>query len=403
MQWILLALRNLTRNRRRTAVTLAGLTIGIGAALVLQGFATGIVTLIGGLMVEGRLGAVQVHKTGHLQADQNALDFTLPDSAELRARLAAMPGVTAVAARLSFEATLGNGQQSTLALVSAIEPVADRKVCPVRFANVIGKGIESTDKNGAVLGIRLAEGLRALPGETLQLMATGPDNRPNLLDLRVAGKLPATTELDARRLVVVQLGYAQELLQMPGRVTEYSLAINEFSQADKIAGQVQAALGPDYQVVSWLDLLPQIRSVLGMLTVVMRVVVAVLLLLLATAVANTMYMTVHERVREIGTMLALGVRRQEVVRLLVSEAILLGILGSCLGVAAGTLLVYCLQTHGVTLRAPGADVESQLRPSISALAVVGTALLALVATALAAAGPAWRAAKLSPVECLRAT
>lgn len=278
-------------------------------------------------------------------------------------------------------------------------------MCPNRFRHVIGGELGQTGQptDAAVLGIRLAEGLRAKQGDSLQLLATGPSTRPNLLDVHVVGRQPAATEIDARRLTMVSLAFAQDLLQMPGRVTEYVIAANDVADADHLATTVRAALGPDYEVVSWMDLMPQIRSMLGMIRSVLRIIVGVLMLLLVSAVGNTMFMTVHERIREIGTMMALGVRRQQVVQLLAVEAMFLGVIGSAIGVLLGTAVLQWLHYRGLLFQPPGADVESVMRPNVELATVVATAGLAMVATAVAALGPSWRASKLSPVECLRAT
>lgn len=398
-----LAARNLLRNRRRTGVTLLGLTFGVAAALVLQAFVAGIFTLLGGILVQGRMGAIQVHRTGHLQADQDALKFTLPLDEALMRRLEAFPGVKAVTPRLSFEATIGNGQQSTLALVSAIDPVRESKVCPARYANEIGRPIAVGDEAVAVLGLRLAEGLRARQDEDLQLLAAGDSGQPNLLDVKMIGKIPAATEIDARRMVITTLREAQQLVQMPGRVTEYAIALHRDGDAEDVAKALQATLGAEYQVVSWLDLLPAIRSVRAMLKATLRIVVGVLLLLLVAAVANTMLMSVLERTREIGTMLALGMKRQAIGRLLLVEASVLGGVGTALGMGLGLGAIHVLYTVGVTFRPPGADVPATMHPDVEALAVVVTVAIAFVGTVLAGVGPATRASRLSPAECLRAT
>lgn len=398
-----LAARNLTRNRRRTGITLLGLMLGVAAALVLQAFVAGIFTLLGGIVVQGRLGAVQVHKKGHLQADQDALKFTLPQDKALMARIAAVEGVKAVAPRMTFEGTIGNGTQSTLALVTAIDPVQEATVCPARYANEIGRPLVPEDKAVAVLGLKLAEGLRADNGDELQLLASGVGGQPNLLDVKLIGRVPAATEIDARRMVITSLSQAQELLQMPDRVTEFAVALHRDDQADEVRDRLQAALGPEYQVVSWLDLLPAIRSVRAMLRAVLRIVVGVLLALLFTGVANTMLMSVLERTREIGTMLALGIRREYVSRLLLVEAAVLGLIGTLLGLGAGLLAVYLLHTYGVTFRPPGADVPSTMHPSLDLLPVLVTVSIALFGTTIAGVGPAIRAGKLSPAECLRST
>ncbi len=402
-QTLSLAARNLTRHRRRTLVTAAGMCLGVTAALVLQGFVVGLLGLIGGVMVQGRLGAVQVHKVGHLQADQEALQFTLPLDPALMAQIEAVPGVVAVAPRLSFEATIGNGSQSTLALVTAIDSVREAKVCPQRFRNVLGAAIGRDDLAVAVLGIKLAAGLRAENGENLQLLAQGQGGQPNVVDIKVLGRAPAAVEMDARRLVMTTLPHAQALLQMPNMVSEYAIGIARTDQADAVARQLQHVLGPKYQVVSWLDLLPQLRSILGLLSSVMAIVVGVLLSLMVTAVANTMVMSVHERTREIGTMMALGARRHWLMRLLLAEACLLGVLGTATGAVLGTLLVAQLHAHGVTFTPPGADVPSTLVPSVDVWAVLLTTAVALTGAVTAGVGPAWRASKLTPTECLRMT
>ena len=401
VQTLTLAARNLTRNGRRTGITLLGLTLGVAAALVLQAFVAGIFSLLGGVVVQGRTGAIQVHRAGHLQADQDALKFTLPYDEALMARIAKVPGVKAVAPRMTFEATIGNGNQSTLALVTAVDPARDGKVCPARYANEVGRPVTPDDKSVAVLGLKLADGLRAKNGDELQLLASGASGQPNLLDIKLIGKIPAATEIDARRLVITTLAQAQELLQMPGRVTEYAVALDRDDRADEMRDVLQAELGKDYQVVSWLDLLPQIRSVRTMLRAVLRIVVGVLLLLLVTAVANTMLMSVMERTREIGTMLALGMKREAIGRLLLMEASVLGGLGTLLGMSVGLGVVQVLFTVGVTFRPPGADVPSTMHPDVDMLAVVVTVAIAFVGTVLAGVGPAKRAAKLSPAECLR--
>ncbi len=401
VQTLTLAARNLTRNGRRTGITLLGLTLGVAAALVLQAFVAGIFSLLGGVVVQGRTGAIQVHRAGHLQADQDALKFTLPYDEALMARIAKVPGVKAVAPRMTFEATIGNGNQSTLALVTAVDPARDGNVCPARYANEVGRPVKPDDKSVAVLGLKLADGLRAKNGDELQLLASGESGQPNLLDIKLIGKIPAATEIDARRLVITTLVQAQELLQMPGRVTEYAVALDRDDRADEMRDVLQAELGKDYQVVSWLDLLPQIRSVRTMLRAVLRSVVGVLLLLLVTAVANTMLMSVMERTREIGTMLALGMKREAIGRLLLMEASVLGGLGTLLGMSVGLGVVQVLFTVGVTFRPPGADVPSTMHPDVDMLAVVVTVAIAFVGTVLAGVGPAKRAAKLSPAECLR--
>ncbi len=396
-----LALRNTMRNRRRSLVTLAGITLGVAAAILAQGVVAGIMGMIGSVMVDGRVGAVQVHKKGHLQADQDALNFAMDFDPAMLQKLKNIKGVRAVSPRLSFEAMLGNGSQSTQANVAAIVPASETAVCINRFGNVSGAPLVPTSVAEGVLGSALASGLDGKPGTTLQLLASAPGGRPNMLDLRVAGIAAPSTAFEDKRSVTVPLAYAQELLNLPGKITEYAIGIDDVEAADEIAHTLQTQLGPQYQVVSWLDLLPQLRSIFGVFRSVLRVNIGVLMMLLLTGVANTMVMSVHERVREFGTMLALGVRREKILWMVLAESTFLGLFGACAGGGVGLLATYILERNGLQVRAPGGEIPVTLHPHVALVAVAVTLSIVVVVTLIAAIGPAWRASRLSPVEALR--
>src|SRR5262249_50177703 len=132
------------------------------------------------------------------------------------------------------------------------------------------------------------------------------------------------------------------------------------------------------------------------------IIALVLFLLVATGVVNTMLMSVYERVREIGTMLAVGMKRAQVRILFLWEAVSLGFLSAMLGAGGGYLVVWGMGRNGLTVRQPGGD-QMVMRPFISPgylMAVVG---FAVIGTALAALYPAWKASRLRPVDALRAT
>ncbi|MBI5608099.1 MAG: ABC transporter permease [Deltaproteobacteria bacterium] len=398
---LFLALRNTMRNRRRSLVTLAGITLGVAAAIFAQGFVAGIMGMIGSVMVDGRVGAVQVHKKGHLQADQDALNFAMAYDPALVQRIKAIKGVRAVSPRLTFEAMIGNGAQSTQANVTAIDMATETLVCINRFANVTGAPLAATSVAEGVLGTSLASGLDAKPGSTLQLLANAPGGRPNMLDVKVDGVAAPSTAFEDKRSVTVPLAYAQELLSLSGKITEYAIGVDNVETADLVARELQAQLGPEYQVVSWLDLLPQLRSIFGVFNGVLRLNIGVLMLLLLTGVANTMVMSLHERVREFGTMLALGVRREKILRMVLAESTFLGLFGAMAGGTLGLLATWLVDHNGLRIKAPGGEIPVVLHPHIGPVAVAVTLSIVVVVTLIAAVGPAWRASRLSPVEALR--
>jgi putative ABC transport system permease protein len=189
---------------------------------------------------------------------------------------------------------------------------------------------------------------------------------------------------------------------MEGRVTEYVLGVRDLSAVDEIAKGLRKLVGADYQITTWRDVDPTTRDRTVAIRWILGFVALVLFLLVATGIVNTMMMSVYERVREIGTMLAVGVKRRQVMTLFVWEAVGLGLIGSCVGVLAGLALITFLGRRGLRIQPPDSDV-SVMFPHVSWSFLGLVVAFAVVGAAGSALYPSRRAAKLRPVEALRAT
>lgn len=396
-----LALRNVGRNRRRTLLSLSAIVFGIVATLLLQGMLNGLVGMITRMLVEGRVGAVLVQRAGFDAAEENPLRLDLPQSAELETKLLGVPGVVAVTGRIRFDGSIGTGTQAAISQLVAIDPARELDVCPLRWQTSGIRGLGAGDTRGIVLGRALADGLDVRPGATLMVQGATRAGPANVLDADFVEILGATDPIVSKRIAIVPLAWAQELLGMKGRVTEYALRVQDLSDAPAVAARVKQALGPGYDVTPWGDVLAQIRDLIGMLRAVLGVVIAVLMLVVLTGIANTMLMSVYERVREVGTLLALGVRRRTIVQLFLAESALIGLFGGALGAAVGGGLVWRLHATGVEIRPPGAEFAQLITPHVPPSFVALSVALAVVGAVIAALYPAWRASRLVPVDALR--
>jgi putative ABC transport system permease protein len=187
---------------------------------------------------------------------------------------------------------------------------------------------------------------------------------------------------------------------MEGRVTEYGVALDDYRFAEAVKPQLEAKLGPDYEVHTWAELFPFIKSMIGTQDFIFSIISGVFLAVVLLGIVNAMLMTVLERTREIGTMLAVGMRRRQVVRLFVLEGVVIGVFGALLGLAVGVALVMFFHAKGIPLPAPGATVDSVVRPYVTLQFVLGALLGTPFGAALATLWPAWRASRLRPVEAL---
>ncbi|MCA3013282.1 MAG: ABC transporter permease [Myxococcaceae bacterium] len=433
MALVKLALRNLARNKRRTAITFVALVAGVGAMVAIKGFMNGQRRQILENQQRGNLGALQVHRKGYVAnvlASPLTLDFA--DSPALRATLAAVPAVVAVSPRIEFGAQLSTPDrrpppddgsdlpeadrgQSSFLLFTAIDPATERVVTPKRWEWVSwarGQMPRAASDAQVVLNDDFAKGIavplwaagEAVPPIEQQLAVLAPDRDGSLNGVNVvmAGTLASATPND-RRVGLMPLATAQALLRMEGRVTEYGLAVAEGADLAEVKRLVEAAVGADFEVHTWEERLPFVRDIVDTQDFVFGIVSGIFLFVVLLGVVNAMLMSVLERVREIGTMLAVGMRRRQVVQLFIAEGVVLGLVGGALGALVGFAWVSWMNARGLSIPAPGAKVPSLLRPSVDAAFLARATLQATAGAALASLWPAWRASRLRPVEALAHT
>jgi putative ABC transport system permease protein len=433
MALLKLAVRNLLRNKKRSAITLVALIVGVGAMVAVSGFINGFRGMIIENQAKGLLGSVQVHHAGYVANVQSSpLTLDLADTKELRARIAAVPGVKAISARIDFGAQLStpdlkppndDGSElseadrgtSTFLMVTAFDPTAEQAVTPARWDWVKaarGAMPPSNDSPFIVLNDDFARALKleprsqatALPPVEQQaaLITADREQALNGENVVVGGTFASVTPND-RRLGFMALGLAQRLLRMEGRVTELALTLQPGADAKQVKQQLQAALGSEYEVHTWDERIPFVTDLIETQTRIFNLVSTIVLLVVLLGIVNAMLMSVLERVREIGTMLAVGMRRAQIARLFLMEGAVIGVVGGLLGIAFGLVLVAILNTMGVELPAPGARVASIIHPFVQVSFVLRTFAEAVLGAALAAIIPARRAAQLRPVEALAHT
>lgn len=399
-----LAARNVGRNRRRSLITGVAIIVCVGMVVLLKGFIDGVRDLMVADVVEGRAGALQIHKKGFVDnIEAVPTRMNIPYTPELVAKIKSVPGVAGVTGRLMFNGLIGNGLTQTMFIGRGLDVEHEEEACPRSKATVRegGKPLAPGDTNHALVGFELAESFAVDLGKTVNVQTTSPAGRSNSMDLSVKGFSSSSFPFENKRVITVPLATAQELLGLNGRVTEYAVRVSDLSKLEAIRAGLQTALGPEYEVHTWQELNTFVRDIINRQDFIMAAIAFVLFVIALTVIGNTMLMSVFERVREIGTLLAVGVRRAQVLQLFVLEAALLGLMGGFLGAAVGQTALTIISGIGIPFAMPGTSSVALLRPHTSpqytAIAVAIAILGALIASAL----PARRASRLNPVDALR--
>lgn len=405
MIFLQLAARNVLRNTRRSAITVAAIAIGMATLIFTWAFIDG----VNDQMIENSTrylsGHLQIHKRGY--HDDQALDQALPHARAAIESVRALPGVAAVAQRLQASALASLGDKSRGVVVLGVDPAAEREVTTLAQTVEQGEFLKPGDTQGIVLGARIAEALGAAVGSDVVLVGQGVDGSIAAGRYRLRGIFRTRMDMLDGVYVLLPMAAAQELYTTGDAATTVVARMTHRGQVDAAVERLREGLGAQYEVLAWQTLLPSVVQSVAFHEVTGYVLLLVLFLVVAVGIANTVLMAVMERTREFGVMMALGTGRAQLTRQVFYEASLLGLAGLALGTAVGWALTGYYASTGMdfgryvrameTMQGLTATVYPLLRPDRG---LVEAALV--FATAIGAAlYPAWRVARLAPVEAIR--
>lgn len=404
-----IGIRNVRRNLRRTLITILAIFVGVVVMLLTRGLVNGIQGNLKSSVTEVQLGDMQVHAKGYVDSMEGApLTPNLPQDF-VTAEMVAAAGGEAVAPRINFGGMISNGDRSTMVLAQSVDPAKEYAVTPRKKAVISeGRALEPGDTGVAVLATGLAKALDVKIGSTITILTNTATGAMNATDLVVVGLVAAGNALENKRLAVVPLADAQALLKMNGVVTEFAVRVPP-GKGDDVTLQVQERLirslaakgGPETEVHTWKQLMPTIDQMMKAQNFVLALIIGIIFFIVLVGIINTMLMSVFERVREIGTMMAMGMRRPQVITVFMFEALTLGILGALFGAVAGILLVMGIDAMEIPLTTPGAAVPMPLRTMLDVFFPIKAIIIATISALIAAIYPAWQASKLKPIDAIR--
>lgn len=402
--WII-AYRDLKRSRRRSFFSLLAVALGLALLIVLNGFIAGILEDAVQNTIRLRTGHVQVRAESY-EEEKRSLQWRdlLADPEDLTARAAALDQVESAAPVLWTNGVLNTVDDSAGLQVYGIDPTAGLYV-PIRDALVAGEFLAPDDRSGILLGKRLADSLGIPVGQKVSLTLVDADGQPEEGIFTVRGLFSTGVPTYDDSSVFMPLAKAQAFTQTPGRASAVVVLLRAQDDADAVAAALR---GPELAALTWRDLN---QFFLQTFETGMRFYVIldlIVMLVVAVVIANTLLMAVFERIREMGILAALGMKRRQIMLMLLLEAAILGLAGIVVGVGLGLAGVWYLATVGFAAGETGSAVENiAMGSTYYARFVPGTfaalSLWTLVVILLASLYPAWYAARLEPVEALHSS
>lgn len=397
-----LAWRNLWRNHRRTIIMLAAIVLGTWAMIFMTALTRGMVAEMIKDSISAMPGHIQVHHPDY--RDDPSIANLIPISdRELTAAFDAA-NFRIWASRVRVPAVIASEHESRGVTLLGVDPVYERDLTFVNYDEVEGRFLTAADDTGVVIGRKLAEKLETRVGKRIVLMSQDPDNDIADRGFRVVGLFDANITAFEENYVFAGKATLQKMLHIEDRVSELVVVGEDYRNVEPAYEKVSALIDGRAEVSRWTEVDAYLAAMIKVMDGFVFVWVIVIFLALSFGLVNTLVMAVFERVREIGLMMALGMRPIIILGQIVAESLML----LALGLLTGSLLAWATvqpMKGGIDLSSVGEGMEmwgasSVLTPELLMSDVVLANVVVLVLGFLASLSPAWRAAHYEPIEAI---
>jgi ABC-type lipoprotein release transport system permease subunit len=382
-----LAWRNLWRNHRRTLIMLLAIVLGTWAMIFMTAVMRGMVSQMVADGISVLPGHVQVHHPEY--RDDPSIANLIPVSDEELSKRFGAADFAGWATRIRVPAVITSEYESRGVTLLGVDPLQERGLTFVDYDAVEGRFLESADDSGVVIGRKLATTLNTKVGKRIVLMSQDPEN-----------------EIADRGFAYVFAGKTttQKMLRVGDQVSELFVLGDDFRDVEAEYNKTVDLIDGRAEVKRWVELDAYLGTMLSVMDGFVLVWIIVIFLALSFGLVNTLVMAVFERVREIGLMLALGMRPINILGQVIIESLLLLAIGLAIGTALAWAAVQPMK-DGVDLSIVGDGMEmwgmsSVLYPELLLSDVILANVVVLILGFLASLSPAWRAAQYEPIEAI---
>ena len=401
--------RNLKRNSRRTILTSSLITLGVIFVLVYSALAGSFKSYMVGQITDSMLGHIQIHKKGYVASVDNLpLDKNLNDKQikKIEEFIVDNPLVESYSYRIKFGAMFSNFVSSTNIRLNAVNPKDEFTTLPLLKSRLNGTKDGALKKGEILVPELLAKGMKVKKGDTIVLVANNQNGSVNGINLKVAGVVTQISGPGGRD-GYIHLDDAKKILRIKGvEVSEIVVRLKDVSMLPKMQKSLKPLSTilnkqdkPAFEVHTWTKLSP-FYNIVKMLDLMNLSIKIILISIVLISILNVMIMSVYERIKEIGTIAAMGTPPSTIVKLFLAEGFMLGVLGAVLGSFLSFVIVKVLQISNITYSF-GKQSDLILNPVLSVQEIISIGLVVIVISLIASISPAIKASKLDPVEALR--
>ncbi|MFK7972892.1 MAG: ABC transporter permease, partial [Bacteroidia bacterium] len=397
-----IAWRNLFRNRLRSFVIMGAITLGITLGIFMLAFSWGLMDQRGRDIIDTQIAHVQVHQSGFSLED--SAELVIQNASKVLATLEQQESVLAVSARTLRTGMVASTRKSLGVLIRGIDPQAEAAVTTIAQKMVQGDFFTKKGRNSIIIGENLAEELGVKLRSKITLTFYRNDGEITAGAFRVAGTFKTAASPFDKGNVFVKQSDLQRLMGDEAVVHEIALRLTESELAEPTKKKIQASL-PSYDTKYWGDVQPTLKLMNEQFNLSVAIFMGIIIFALLFGILNTMLMAVLERKKELGMLMAVGMKRYQIFGMIMIETIMLSMIGAAIGLLIGYGVVSWFGVQGINLGMMKEGLSSMgmadmVYTKLEFPYYVQTTVMMVLAAIIAAIPPSIKALKLNPVEAI---
>jgi ABC-type lipoprotein release transport system permease subunit len=398
-----IAWRNVWRNGRRSGILIGAIVFGIWAGLLEMALMNGMARQQVEAAIETRTSHLQIHAAGF--RGHPDVNLFIPDGDSLLARVRQMPEVTVAAGRAVLGGMVSSATTARGIAVYGIDPEAEQRLTDVAEQIVAGTYFASGKRNPAVIGEKLAEKLGVELGQKIVVTGQAADSSISAGAFRIVGIFKTVNSVFDESTIFVERADLARTFGLGHNLYEIAIRVRDPGAIEPAAATLRRA-HPGLDVATWRDLSPEVALTRDSTQQMNDIFLIVILIALVFGITNTMLMGVMERTRELGVVIALGMRPGPVFTMVLLETIFIAVVGGLGGIGLGAATIGVLGRSGIDLSFVSSGLaafgmDTVVYPLMPAAEYPWVVFLVIVTAIVASLYPGWRAIRLDPVRAIR--
>lgn len=397
------AFRNLLAHRRRTFLTIGAIALGLASLIFLWGFNEGLHRNMLGNFQEAIIGSIQIHHKGFFQHPELSKAITDPQKVVDALRQA---GVSHYSMRLESFGLAASDVTTQGVMLIGMDPLREREVTQLAKRIGLGRFLTPADEYAIILGATTANNLQIKLGD--EVIIIGYDRYGAMLaeSFTLIGIITSGEMGLDKGMAITNLATLQEMVDLKDQVTTVVISSEE-KQIPSLVTKIEASLQNEaLEVMPWYTMFPVMKEWVTLHDGFLYLFLGVVLFIVLAGELNTLLLSLLERTREFGVLMAIGTTSLQIAGILLVEALVIGIVGIIFGILLGYLIVFITALYGIDLSILLGStsrfyVDPLIYPHLKLDHLGITSGVILFASICAGIYPAWRASLLQPVEAIR--